>query len=159
VLFGVGDILLNNIAFMLRHFPLFPVPGNGRYRIQPIYVKDLAELALEAGNRSDNYTLDAVGPEAYEYFDLVQMIRQAIGSKSRVVRTPEILVRFASGVLGLFLKDVILTNEEIKGLVADLLVSANEPTGGTGLRDWVTKHSINIGKSYASELRRHYVVS
>jgi NADH dehydrogenase len=156
VLFGEGDILINNIAFMLRRFPLFAIPGSGEYHVQPIFVDDLAELAVESGQRSDSYTLDAVGPETYRYTELVEMIRTAIGSKSLLVHLPPGLVRLASGVLGAILKDFVLTEEEIKGLMADLLVSHRPPTGRTSLENWIEAHAKSIGKTYASELARHY---
>ncbi len=156
VLFGGGDILINNIAYMLKHFPIFMVPGDGRYRVQPIHVKDLAELAVEAGCRSENYVLDAVGPEVYTYLELVKMIRSAIGRRSLVVSTPGAFVKLASLVLGLLVKDIVLTNEEIRGLMADLLVSDAAPTGKTSLREWVAQHAAEVGSSYASELQRHY---
>ncbi len=157
VLFGEGEILINNIAFMLRRFPLFAIPGTGEYRVQPIFVEDLAELAVDGGQRSDSYTLDAVGPETYTYTELVQTIRRAIGSKSRLVHLPAGLVRVASGVLGAILKDVVLTEDEIKGLMADLLVSHQPPTGRTSLENWIKSHLESIGKTYASELAHHYV--
>lgn len=104
VLFGPGDILINNIAFMLKRFPCFAIPGNGAYRVQPIFVNDLADLAVESGSSSDDYILDAVGPETYAYMDLVKMIKSAVGSRSLLLRTPAALVRLASFALGLFLK-------------------------------------------------------
>ncbi len=157
VLFGEGDILINNIAFMLKRFPLFAIPGNGEYHIQPIFVDDLAELAVEGGQRLDSYTVDAVGPESYTYRELVKMIRSAIGSKSLIVHLPPGLVRLASGVLGAILRDVILTEDELKGLMSDLLVSHAPPTGRTSLGGWIKSHAGTIGKTYASELARHYV--
>jgi uncharacterized protein YbjT (DUF2867 family) len=157
VLFGEGDVLINNIAFMLRRFPLFAIPGTGEYRVQPMFVEDLAELAVEGGQRSDSYTVDAVGPETYTYTELVQTIRRTIGSKSLLVHLPPGLVRLASGVLGAILKDVVLTEDEIKGLMADLLVSHGPPTGRTRLEGWIKAHSATIGRSYASELARHYI--
>ncbi len=157
VLFGEGDILINNIAFMLRRFPLFAIPGTGAYRVQPIFVEDLAELAVAGGQRSDSYTVDAVGPETYTYTELVHTIRRAIGSKSLLVHLPAGLVRVASGVLGAILKDVVLTEDEIKGLMADLLVSHQPPTGCTSLENWIKSHGQTIGTTYASELARHYV--
>lgn len=156
VLFGHGDILINNIAFMLKRFPVFAIPGNGQYRVQPIFVKDLAELAVTSGYRSENYVSDAVGPEAYSYLDLVKMIKSAVGSKSMLVHTPATVVRLASWALGLLLKDVILTDQEIKGLTADLLVSKERPTGTTSLKQWVSDNATDVGMSYASELQRHY---
>lgn len=157
VLFGEGDILINNIAFMLRRFPLFAIPGTGEYHVQPIFVDDLAELAVDGGQRSDSYTVDAVGPETYTYTELVQTIRRAVGSKSLIVHLPPTIIRLASGVLGAILKDVVLTEDEIRGLMADLLVSHRPPTGHTSLENWIKSHLESIGKTYASELARHYV--
>ncbi len=157
VLFGEGDILINNIAYMLRRFPLFAIPGGGDYRVQPIFVDDLADLAVKAGRRSDSCTVDAVGPESYTYTELVKMIRAAIGSKSLIVRLPAPMVRLAAGLLGAILNDVVLTEDEIRGLMADLLVSHRAPTGSTSLEGWIKSHAQTIGKTYASELVRHYV--
>ncbi len=157
VLFGEGDILINNIAFMLKRFPLFAIPGTGEYHVQPIFVGDLAELAVEGGLGSDSYVVDAVGPEAYTYAELVKTIRCAIGSKSLMVHLPAAIVRLASWLLGASLKDVVLTEDEIKGLMADLLVSHQPPTGRTSLDGWIKSHAETIGESYASELARHYL--
>ena len=156
VLFGEGDILINNIAFMLRRFPLFAIPGSGEYHVQPIFVDDLAELAVKGGQRSDSYIVDAAGPESYTYTNLVEMIRNAIGSKSLIVHLPPAIIRLASVVVGAILKDVVLTEDEIKGLMGDLLVSHMRPTGRTSLEGWIKSHAETIGKSYASELARHY---
>ncbi len=157
VLFGEGDILINNIAFMLKRFPLFAIPGSGEYHVQPIFVDDLAGLAIDGGQRLDNYIVDAVGPESYTYRDLVKMIRGVIGSKSLIVHLQPTVVRLASGILGAILKDVVLTEDEIKGLMDDLLVSHKIPTGHTSLEGWVKSHADKIGKTYASELARHYL--
>ena len=47
VLFGTEDILINNIAWALRTLPVFGIYGDGRYRLQPIYVDDLAAAAVD----------------------------------------------------------------------------------------------------------------
>lgn len=156
LIFGEDDILINNIAYLLKRFPVFFIPGRGEYRVQPIFVNDLAELAVEGGSRSDSYVVDAVGPETYSYTELVQMIRAAVGSKSSVVHVPPAALRLASAALGRFLKDVVLTDDEIKGLMADLLVSRDAPRGRTSFQEWISCHAAAVGKSYASELGRHY---
>ncbi len=156
VLFGQGSILINNIAWMLRNFPVFAIPGMGEYRVQPIFVEDLAELAVRAGHETENVVTDAVGPETYTYDALVHLIRQAIGSRSRLTYQPQRLIRLASKILGLIVDDVVLTKDEIKGLTADLLVSQNPPTGHTSLRQWIEANARNLGTTYASELSRHY---
>jgi NADH dehydrogenase len=156
VLFGQGDILINNIAWMLRNFPVFAVPRMGEYRVQPIFVEDLAELAVASGRAKENGVSDAVGPETYTYDALVRMIQEAIGSRARITYQPAPLIRLASKILGLIVDDVVLTRDEIKGLTADLLVSLEPPTGHTSLHDWIYANARNLGTTYASELGRHY---
>jgi len=156
VLFGEEDILINNIAWMLRRFPVFAIPGAGEYRVQPIFVEDLAELAVGSGQRRDSFTVDAVGPEIYRYEDLVKLIRTVIRSRCRIVHFPPSIVRVASWILGEIVNDVVLTHDEIRGLMADLLVSHRPPTGSTSLRTWIESHAQTIGSTYASELQRHY---
>ena len=156
MLFGTGDILINNIAYMLRRFPLFAIPGDGQYRIQQIFVEDLADLAVEHGRSTESCVVDAVGPETYAYRELVRTIAEAIGGKAFLVSVRPAAVRTASSFLGHFLKDVVLTDQEIEGLMADLLVSDAQPTGKTSLREWVTAQADTVGRTYASELERHY---
>jgi NADH dehydrogenase len=156
VLFGEGDVLINNIAFMLRHLPIFAIPGGGGYRVQPIFVDDLAEQAVRCGQQSGNCVVDAVGPETYTYEKLVMLIRSTIGSRSLLLHLPPAILRLTAGVLGAILNDVVLTDDEIEGLMADLLVSLQPPTGTTSLGTWLKSHAGTIGNTYASELHRHY---
>ena len=156
VLFGDGDILINNIAWLLRKAPLFAIPGAGDYHLQPILVEDLAELAVDSAQRCDSFTLDAIGPEIYTYNELVELLRRTVRRRCRIVHLPPAMIRLASGILGTMVHDVVLTHDEIKGLMADLLVSQQPPTGHTGLRGWIESHAETIGRTYASELRRHY---
>ena len=65
VVFGDGGILIHNIAWLLRKFPVFALPGRGDCRLQPVYVEDVADLAVEAAAQSENETLDAAGPEIF----------------------------------------------------------------------------------------------
>ena len=67
VLYSSEDILLNNIAWTLRKFPFVLLPGTGRYGIQPIFVEDLAQLAVEASRGHENIEVDAVGPDVFTY--------------------------------------------------------------------------------------------
>ena len=46
LVFGEGDLLLNNMAWALRRFPVFPVFGNGDYKVQPVYAEDAAALSV-----------------------------------------------------------------------------------------------------------------
>ncbi len=156
VIFGPGDVLINNIAWLLRRFPVFAVPGDGRYPVQPIHVDDVAALAVEAGHRPEDIVLDAAGPETYAYEDLVRLLAGVLGRRRPIVHLPAPLVRLVAAGLGLLVGDVVLTGQEIAGLTAGLLVSPGPPTGTTRLSRWLAEHAGTLGVHWASELARHY---
>lgn len=156
VIFGSEDILINNIAWILRTLPVFAIPGDGRYRVQPVYVDDVARIAVDAGHRTTNLVVDAVGPETYTYEDLVRLVAGAVGRRARIVHLPPPLVLLASRLLGALVRDVVLTRDEIGGLMAGLLVSAGSPTGTTQMSRWLLENAVTVGARYASELERHY---
>lgn len=155
VFFGGRDVLVNNIAWLLRRLPLFGV-APGAYGLQPIHVEDFAELAVaEATSRAD-VTRDAVGPEALGFRDLVEVVRRAVGSRARIVRVPPAALLLASRLLRPVLRDVALTPDEVRGLRAGLLVSRERPAGTTRFTDWALAHGEALGREWASELARHY---
>jgi NADH dehydrogenase len=156
VIFGKEDILINNIAWLLRRFPVFAIPGTGDYKLQPVFVEDMADLVVGAAGKDEDFIVDAVGPETYTFNDLVRLIRARIGSKSRIVHLRPGLALFLSGLIGRIVNDVVLTRDEVAGLMADLLISKNSPVGKTRLSEWLTQNATAVGISYASELNRHY---
>ncbi len=154
VLFGKEDILINNIAWILRHFPVFGVFGDGEYRLQPIYVDDLAQLAVEHGARHDRITVNAIGPETFTYRELVTSIGHLIGKPRPIVSLPP-CVGYAFGrLLGRLLGDVVVTRDEVAGLMRELLYVDSPPAGTTCLTTWVEEHRSTLGIHYASELER-----
>ncbi len=154
VLFGKEDILINNIAWSLRRLPVFGVFGDGEYRLQPIYVDDLAALAVAEGERRENTTLDATGPETFTYRELVREIGRIIGCPRPVVSVPRWIGWLAGRMMGLFVGDVVVTWDEIRGLSAGLLATDSPPAGTTRLTDWARQNASTLGARYASELRR-----
>src|SRR6266478_3280414 len=109
LIFGVEDILHNNIAWLLPRFPFFAIPGRGDYRVQPIFAADLGEIAVNAARDDQSAVSDAVGPEVFTFDELVRMIASAVGSKSGIVHVDaRIAVAFAQ-VIGWFVRDVPLT--------------------------------------------------
>ena len=156
VLFGAEDILINNIAWLLRRFPFFALPGDGTYRLQPVFVDDLAELAVRAGYAQDNILWDAVGPDTFNFEEMVRLIGRTLGLSRGLLHVPPRLALAAAQFLSLFVGDVLLTPEEVDGLMADLLVSAEPPRCTTRLTDWLEENKKSVGMRYASELKRHY---
>ncbi len=154
MLFGKEDILVNNIAWVLRRFPVFGVFGDGAYRLQPIYVDDLAELAIRQGHSSENIIVDAIGPETFTFRGLVETIGQVIGKRRPIISVTPGLGYAIASVIGKIAGDVFLTREEISGLMQGLLYTSSPPDGRVKLTDWARAHSETLGVRYASELLR-----
>ncbi len=154
VLFGKEDILINNIAWMLRKFPVFGVFGDGSYRLQPIYVDDLAGLAVEQGKLAENMIINAIGPETFTYRELVTTLGEIIGKERPIVSMPPWLGYLAGRIMNLFMDDVVITKEEIEGLMGDLLYVDAPPAGQTSLTEWARRHAQTLGDSYSNELQR-----
>ncbi len=153
---GDHEILANNIAWILRHAPIFPIPGNGRYAVQPIHVDDFAQICLDAADADGSEILDAAGPETMTFEELVRAIRRATGARAPIVHVPPLAMAVVARALGLLLQDVVLTTDEIKGLTAGLLVSDDLPLGRIAFSEWLNEQAGALGRSYANELRRHY---
>lgn len=156
VLFGKEDILINNIAWLLRRFPIFGLPGDGSYKLSPVYVDDLAALAVESVYNHENYIWDAVGPDEFTFRELVELIGKTVDKTPPLLPLPPRLALLAAQFLSLFVKDVMLTPEEVDGLMANLLVSKETPRCKTSLKDWLRENRNTVGRHYASELARHF---
>lgn len=154
VIFGKEDILVNNIAWAVRHLPVFGVFGDGKYRLQPIYVEDLAGLAVRCGAGREDQVIDAIGPETYTYRDLVRTIARLLDVRCPVFSVPPRLGLLAGQALGWLTGDVTITPEEVEGLMADLLYTQSPPAGDTRLSEWIQANADTLGRSYASELAR-----
>ena len=154
VLFGREDILVNNIAWALRRFPVFSVFGDGNYRLQPICVEDLASLAVAAGKNQENMVINTIGPETFTYRELVQATAKAIGVRRPILGVPPGLGYLMSRIVGAFVHDTFVTREEIRGLMDGLLCVDTLPTGTTRLTDWMRANAETLGRHYASELAR-----
>lgn len=154
VLFGHEDILINNIAWALRRFPVFGVFGRGDYRIQPICVEDFAALAVSESRQTGNRVVDAIGPETFTFRGLVEEIGRIIGKPRPILSVPPVFAHFVASIIGRAVNDVFLTRDEIKGLMADLLVTSSQSSGKIKLTDWARQNAHSLGSRYSSELAR-----
>jgi nucleoside-diphosphate-sugar epimerase len=154
VLFGKEDILINNIAWVLRTFPVFALFRDGNYRLQPIYVDDLAKLAVEQGQKTENCIINAICPETFTYRGLVEEMSNIMGLKRLIISIPPFLGYSVGWVIGRIKGDVMITKDEIKGLMEELLYTDSPPAGKTKLTDWIRENSSTLGKRYISEMDR-----
>ncbi len=156
LVYGKEDILLNNIAWLIRKFPLFPIPGDGQYRLQPLYVGDLASLAVKHAHGESANSIDAIGPETFNYLELVQSVATEIGRKVIFVRVSPGMTIFLGKIIGAILSDVILTKDELRGLMNEHLTSPENPNGPTVFSEWLKDNHETLGVVYSSELDRHF---
>jgi len=154
VLFGKEDVLINNIAWSLRRLPSFGVFGSGQYKLQPIYVDDLAAAAAEQATSTDNIILNAIGPETFTYRQLIETVRELLGLRTPILSVPPSAGYWCGRILGWLMRDVIITREEIRGLMEGRLYVDAPPLGRTKLTDWVREHREALGRRYTSELQR-----
>ena len=156
LVFGPRDILVNNIAWGLRRTPVFPVAGDGRYRVQPVSVEDVARICVDAGESSEQVVVDAAGPETLGYESLVRLVAAATGSRARIVHLTPRAVLAVARLTGALRRDVLLTEEELAGLQRELLVSSEPPLGTVSFRSWVAANGESLGRGYVSELARNF---
>lgn len=156
VIFGREDILVNNIAWFLRKFPVFGIPGGGAYQVQPIYVEDMAKLLADAAEHAGNEIVDTVGPETFTFEGLVRIIASSIGRTPVTLHLPPAILYAGTSIVGRFVRDTVLTRQEYQGLMQGLLNPAGPSTGKTPLTDWLAANRDLLGVSYASEVARHF---
>ena len=150
LVFGEGDLLLSNMAWTLRRFPVFPIFGNGDYKVQPIYAEDLTGQAVASGSLSENTVADAAGPETFTFKELLRLLASAVGALVRLVRTPPFLGFALTRLVGLLLRDVVLSRDEVDGLMMGLLTSNAAPSGTSRLCDWLSHNAGGLGNEYMS---------
>jgi NADH dehydrogenase len=154
--YGPGDILINNLAWALRRLPVYGMPGWGRYTVQPVHVDDVARICVEAASGASGRMLDAAGPEIFEYRQLVALVRRSIGSRSVVLPMPHVVVLAAARLLGILVRDVVLTRDETRELTSSLLTSLEPARGEIRISDWVPANASSLGRRWSSELARNY---
>jgi NADH dehydrogenase len=156
LVFAREDVLVSNIAWLLRRLPLFVVPGSGRYTLQPVAVEDVAELAVSAGSGTEPTVMDAAGPDIFSFEEFVRLVREAVGSRAAIVHgSPRLALGF-SALTGKILRDTLVTRAELAGLMQGLLTSQSAPTGKRRFADWLGENADSVGQSYVSERLRNW---
>jgi uncharacterized protein YbjT (DUF2867 family) len=156
VIFGREDILINNIAYILRRIPVFGIPGSGSYRLRPVSVEDVADICVRSGRAESDEVIDAVGPEIFTFGELVRLIAQTIGRRTLFVHVPPAVALSATAIIGRLVGDVIVTRDELDGLMAGLVMTEGPAAGARRLTEWLAESASVVGKRYVSEVERHY---
>lgn len=155
LVYGVDDMLVNNLAWALRRLPVFAVHGDGSYRVQPVFVGDVADIAVEQGRANANVRLDLAGPDVLAFTDFLRLLRDHLGARCALVHAPPRIAHVGVRLAEVMLRDRILSWEEAQGLLANLLVTGSEPEGETRLDDWLGDHADELGTEYTSYRQRY----
>ena len=156
LIYGANDLLLNNIAWAIRRFPVFPMYGNGDYPVQPVFAEDVAKQAVSAAGASENSVTDAAGPDTFSFEELIELLASAMGIRARFIHMPPSVSLALTSIVGLLVRDVVLTRDEVDGLMDGLLTSDTPPTGTTRFAEWLDKNAHCMGRIYQSELGRNF---
>lgn len=103
--------------FMERS-PVFPIPGNGRYLRQPLYVGDLCSIIVSCLEQKIVGTYDITGLEKIDYIDLVRKIRNIVGAHTVITPIPYRLFDLLLRIYALFDRNPPFTVSQLKALVA-----------------------------------------
>lgn len=156
LVFGKEDILVNNVAWTIRKFPFVPIFGSGEYKVQPVFVEDLAAIAVNSSESHESVTIDAIGPEIFTYKEFLHLIATELNRNISFIHTWPSLGIFLGNIISLFVKDVVLTKDELRGLMANKLMSNQVPNGKTLFSEWLRNNRDSVGTEYTSELKRHF---
>ena len=81
------------LARFMRKAPVFPIPGDGKFRRQPLYAGDFCSVIMSSLERRTTGTYDISGLTTLDYIDMMRMVKTAAGARARIVRIPYGLFR------------------------------------------------------------------
>jgi NADH dehydrogenase len=109
---------------------------------------------VAAGRQRENVTINAIGPETFTYRELLRTIGRIIGRPRPLLPLPPLAAYLGATAVGWLVHDKVVTRDEIRGLMANLLYVDAPPAGTTKLTDWAKQNADQLGRRYASELAR-----
>jgi|TARA_B100001996_G_scaffold380051_1_gene366820 NADH dehydrogenase len=150
---GKRDILINNMAWLIRKFPVFGIFGMGNYPIQPIHIEDVARVAVNQGESSENIVIDVAGPETFTYKEYVRLIANSLEVKRLILPMPPIIGWSVGKIVGVLLQDRVITRAEIKGLMRGLMATEAIPLGKIKFSEWISTNGQTLGLNYHNDIK------
>ena len=155
LIFGAEPSMLADLAWLVRRVPVMGVAGDGRYRVRPVHVDDVAALCVESASAEAGHrTFDAVGPDRPTFDELVRAVAAAVGRKARLVHLPPRLVLAAVQALGKVARDDLLTRDELLSTIDGLADTDGPATGTTSVMAWLESNGATLGLARSGERSR-----
>ena len=99
----------------------------GNIQFNQYIVDDVAKIAIDQGQLTENTLVDATGPDTFEYKEFLDILSNAMQIRNIYIPIPDWLTLMVGQFMGLFLQDIVITEAEIRGLKQGLMASSEEP--------------------------------
>jgi len=107
------------LARLMHKIPIFPIPGNGKYMRQPLYVGDFCNVIISCiENRIPAGIFNISGHQKIDYIDMIRLIKKATCAKAIILKIPYVLFYVLLWVWALFDKNPPFTTQQLQALVA-----------------------------------------
>ena len=120
IVYGQGDSFLNKLAKMIRLSPLIPVIGDGKYKLQPVFVEELCAIMADSTRRefSAHKIYEIGGPDQLTYLEILDILKTVLDIKKTNIHLPLPLMRLMAGILEFFMKPAPLTRDQLLMMAA-----------------------------------------
>jgi nucleoside-diphosphate-sugar epimerase len=131
------------LARFMRRVPVFPVPGNGRYLRQPLYVGDLCQIVMACLDRRLHGSIHNIsGLERIDYIDLMRTVREAVHATTPIVKIPYGLFWLLLRAYALVNKNPPFTTQQLRALVTPDVFEVIDWPGIFGVRPTPLKDAL-----------------
>ena len=115
VVYGPGDRFMSRLAKLITRLPLTPVIGNGKYRLQPIFIRDLTEIMYRALTTDEavGRVVDVGGPEQLEYLEILDILKSVLGRKRLNFFFPTAFMSLIMRIMEMVIKPAPLTRDQL----------------------------------------------
>ncbi len=105
------------LARFMQRVPIFPIPGSGRYKRQPLYAGDFCEIIVSAIETEKTGAYNISGQQQIDYIDLIRQVKAVTGARARIQKIPYPVFRALLEINALLDKNPAFTTSQLEALV------------------------------------------
>jgi len=107
------------LSRFMQKTPFFPIPGNGRFMRQPLFVGDFCDIIISClESRKAVGIFNISGQEKIDYIDMIRIIKKASQSQTRLIKIPYNIFYGLLWLWSLVDKNPPFTTQQLEALVA-----------------------------------------
>ncbi len=121
LIIGPWDGFTKKLMEMIRLSPVLPIPGEGKSKFQPIYIKDWIKCLERVMDEPERFrsAYEIGGPEHLTYIEMVETLAAAMGRKKPAFKIPMGLMKISALLLGTVLSSPPVTSDQLRLLETD----------------------------------------